>query len=109
MIIHQVKLLRIYIIFSFDLFICVVCWSPKDKQLVVVTYDGALELYDQNMTSKKKYSPITGNQPYPPCVSVLWISTHQFLLGFSENSPDENTNDSFFHVLVSYEKVRRYS
>ena len=26
----------------------IVCWSPKGKQIVVVTKDGALELYDQN-------------------------------------------------------------
>ncbi|CAF1285973.1 unnamed protein product [Rotaria sordida] len=83
-----------------------ICWSPKGKQIVVVTYDGVLELYEPNMKLKKKYpSAIPANSLLPPCISVLWFSTHQFLLGFSENSPDENTNDnSFFHIMVTYDK-----
>jgi hypothetical protein len=60
------------------------------------------------MKLKKKYSSATNNPIFPPCISVLWLSTHQFLLGFSENSPDENTNDnSFSHIMVTYDKVRR--
>jgi hypothetical protein len=72
-----------------------------------VTYDGALELYEPNMRLKKKCPSATINASCPPCISVLWLSTPQFLLGFSENSPDENGNDnSFFHVCVTYDKVR---
>ena len=68
-----------------------------------MTYDGTLELYEPNMRLKKKYPSATINASFPPCISVLWLSTHQFLLGFSENSPDEN---SYFHVLITYDKVR---
>jgi hypothetical protein len=103
MIIHQVS--EYLYIFIDCLIIFIVCWSPKGKQIVAVTYDGALLLYDQNMILKKRYSSVAVDSLLPPCISVLWISTHHFLLGFSENSPDENPNDnSFFHVMVTYEK-----
>jgi hypothetical protein len=60
------------------------------------------------MKLKKKYSSATFNPSFIPCISVIWLTTHQFLLGFSENSPEENTNDnSFFHIMVTYDKVRR--
>ncbi|CAF4005943.1 unnamed protein product, partial [Rotaria sp. Silwood1] len=76
-----------------------ICWSPRGKQIVVVKYSGALELYEPNMQLRKQYQSAAINSTFPPCISVLWLSTHQFLLGFSENIPDENTNEnSFFHI-----------
>ncbi|CAF3653683.1 unnamed protein product [Adineta steineri] len=82
-----------------------ICWSPKGKQIVVAKYDGALELYEPNMQLKKKYPSAIMNPSYPPCINVLWLSTHQFLLAFSENSPEEGSNEnSFFHILVTYNK-----
>ncbi|CAF1203308.1 unnamed protein product [Rotaria sp. Silwood1] len=82
-----------------------ICWSPKGKQIVVVKYSGALELYEPNMQLRKQYQSAAINSTFPPCISVLWLSTHQFLLGFSENNPDENTNEnSFFHIMVTYDK-----
>jgi len=92
----------------FLIFNLLVCWSPKGKQLVVVTYEGALNLYDTNMILKKQYASSTANGTYPPCISVLWLSTYQFLLGYSENSPDENSNESpYFHLLITCDKVRQ--
>jgi hypothetical protein len=59
------------------------------------------------MKLKKRYSSATLNPSFPPCISVIWYSTYQFLLGFSENNPDENTNDhSFFHIMVTYDKEK---
>lgn len=80
-----------------------VCWSPQGKQLVIVKYDGALELYEPTMTLKKNYPSAINDPSFPPCVNVLWISTRQFLLGFSENNPNE---DAFFQVLITFEKVK---
>ncbi|CAF1913992.1 unnamed protein product [Rotaria magnacalcarata] len=81
-----------------------ICWSPKGKQIVLVKYDGALELYEPNMKLKKRYASAT-DASMPPCISVIWLSTHQFLLGYSENSPDENSNEnSFFQIMTTYEK-----
>ncbi|CAF4969021.1 unnamed protein product, partial [Rotaria socialis] len=81
-----------------------ICWSPKGKQIVLVKYDGVLELYEPNMKLRKKYASAT-DASMPPCISVIWISTHQFLLGYSENSPDENSNESsFFQIMTTYEK-----
>ena len=86
-------------VFSFS----VVCWSPQGKQFVIGKYDGALELYEPTMTLKKTYPSVTNNPAFPPCISVYWVSTRQFLLGFADNNPGE---DSFFHVLVTFDKVR---
>lgn len=59
------------------------------------------------MVLKKTYPSVTNNSSCPPCISILWMSTNQFLLGFAENNPDENTNDnSFFHIMITYDKVR---
>jgi hypothetical protein len=55
------------------------------------------------MILKKTHPSATMNPSFPPCISVLWISTHQFLLGFSEDNSDDNT---YFHILVTYDKVR---
>ncbi len=66
-------------------------------------YDGTLELYEANMSLKKTHPSITTTASYPPCISVLWVSTHQFLLGFSDGDTNDN---SYFHILVTYEKVR---
>ena len=80
-----------------------VSWSSKGKQIAVAKYDGTLELYEPNMSLKKTHPSVANDASYPPCISVLWISTHQFLLGFSEENADDN---SYFHILVTYEKVR---
>lgn len=60
------------------------------------------------MKSKKKYASATAtNGSCPPCISVVWISTYQFLLGYSENDPDEGSGgNSFFYVLLTCDKVR---
>ena len=72
-----------------------------------MTNDGALTFYDLNMTLKKNYPSAIANNSFPPCISVLWLSTYQFLLGFSQNIPDKNSNDnSFFHVMITYNEVR---
>jgi hypothetical protein len=60
------------------------------------------------MNLKKRYPSAIVNYSFPPCIDVLWLSTHQFLLAFSENNSDENTNDdSFFQIMVTYDQVRR--
>jgi hypothetical protein len=101
--IHQVNYFITYLI-NF-IFIFIVCWSPKGKQIVVVTYEGGLDLFDQNMAWKKNYPSAVVDSSFPPCISVLWISNHHFLLGFSEDNPDENSNpNAFTHVMVAYEK-----
>lgn len=106
-IIHQVYSLN-FKDFLLEFVFLLVCWSPKGKQIVVVKFDGALELYEPTMKLKKTYASTTLNHSFPPCISVLWLSTSQFLLGFSEDSPEENTNDNtFFQILVTYDKVRR--
>ncbi len=87
----------------FFFFRSIVCWSSRGKQIAVVKYDGTLELYEPNMILKKTHPSATMNPSFPPCISVLWISTHQFLLGFSEDNSDDNT---YFHILVTYDKVR---
>ena len=58
------------------------------------------------MTFKKSYPSTTNNSSFPPCISVLWLSNYQFLLGFSENHSDENTNgDTYFQIMITYDKV----
>ena len=84
-----------------------VCWSPKGKQLVVATYSGDLQCFDLTMNLKNRFASPFGDQALPPCINVVWISTNEFLLGFSDSDPDENPSDnSYFHVLLTYEKVR---
>lgn len=72
-----------------------------------MTYEGALHLYESDMKLKKSYPSTTGDGTYPPCISVQWLSNYQFLLGYSENSPDENSNDPpYFHLLLTFDKVK---
>ncbi|UJR09670.1 hypothetical protein I4U23_013904 [Adineta vaga] len=80
-----------------------ICWSPKGKQIVVVKYDGSLELFSENMQSKKKHPSLTINASFPPCISVLWISTPQFLLGFSKSNSSSDQNP-FVHIMATYNK-----
>ena len=98
-IILRVNLIRSFFIHSLR----IVCWSPQGKQFVIAKCDGALELYEPNLVSKKTYPSIINNSSFPPCINVLWISTRQFLLNFSDNTPGE---DSFVQILVTFDKVR---
>lgn len=84
-----------------------VCWSPKGKQIVVATYSGDLHCFDSKMNLKNQLPSPFVDQALPPCINVVWISTNEFLLSFSDSDPDENPSDSnYFHVLLTYEKVR---
>ncbi|CAF1010804.1 unnamed protein product [Adineta ricciae] len=80
-----------------------ICWSPKGKQIVVVKYDGSLEFFDENMQPKKKNSSVVSNQSFPPCINILWVSTHQFLLGFSTTNSNSDPN-ALSHVMATYSK-----
>lgn len=93
---------------SLILICCVVCWSPKGKQIVVVQVNGTLESYDQNMVLKKTYPSIVQNSSFPTCISVLWLANQQFLLGFSDEIPNGDDNydgDVWFQILATYDKV----
>ena len=83
----------------------VVSWSPRGKNIAIVTYDGALELYEPNMNLKNTLSSAINDTSLPPCVTLLWYSTDQFLRGFSEHNSSENNNDTFFYIMVTYDKV----
>ena len=84
-----------------------VCWSPKGKQLVVATYDGALHCFDTSLTPKNQFPSPFVDQGFPPCVSVVWFSNSEYLLSFADHEPDDDQGDaSFFQVLLTHEKVR---
>ena len=63
-----------------------VSWSPKGKQLVAGKLDGKLVQYKPDLSEAKNMIP---PDPNYSALSVLWISTYQFLASFLDKSnPD---------------------
>ena len=66
-----------------------VSWSPKGKQLVAGKTNGTLTQYKPDLKEAKTVPAPPGFSPAPPsAVSILWLSTYQFVVCFKEQNPD---------------------
>ena len=62
-------------------------WSPKGKQLVAGRSDGRLTQFKPDLKEAKTVAPPPGSAL--TYLSVLWVSTYQFLVAFKDTSdPD---------------------
>ena len=60
------------------------CWSPKGKQMVAARRDGSLAQYKPDLKEAKSWAgPPGGLRP----VSVTWLSTYEFLVGYRWRPP----------------------
>ena len=66
-----------------------VSWSPKGKQLVAGKKNGTLTQYKPDLKEAKTVPAPAGVGPLG-AVSILWISTYQFLVAF-ENAADPDS------------------
>ena len=64
-------------------------WSPKGKQLVAGRSDGRLTQFKPDLKEAKTVAPPPGSSSGLTYLSVLWVSTYQFLVAFKDTSdPD---------------------
>ena len=73
-----------------------VSWSPKGKQLVAGKLDGKLVQYKPDLSVAK----IMDLDPNLSALSILWISTYQFLTSFV-NKSDPDSRPGLFLVQGS--------
>ena len=66
-----------------------VSWSPKGKQLVAGKLNGKLTQYKPDLTEAKTMEPPQDGQNYQ-ILSVLWISTYQFLTCYKNLSDPQS-------------------
>ena len=58
-----------------------VSWSPKGKQMVALMADGSLTQYKPDLKAAKTWAgPVSPDGLEP--VSVTWLSTYEFLVGY---------------------------
>merc|ERR1712032_462521 len=59
-----------------------ISWSPKGKQMVAVKKDGSLTQYKPDLKEAKSWPGPSKAGLLP--VSIFWLSTYEFLVGYRE-------------------------